>query len=106
MFAMFFAAELTSRKRIGCAIALVVASLFLALNGIFPSQKIFIDGIGFWIPSGESFYPYIASTALSLLFNMSSKVIFRFLSPHISMPSRRVPELLYLGPHAVNTVSR
>jgi hypothetical protein len=67
MFAMFFTAELTSRKRLGYAIALVVASLFLALNGIFPPQRIFIDGIGFWIPSGESFYPYITSTAMSFV---------------------------------------
>lgn len=77
MFAMLFAAELTSRKRLWYALALAVASLFLVLNGIFPPQKVFIEGIGFWIPSGESFYPYIASTAMSFVPSVLFLVFWR-----------------------------
>ena len=77
LFAMLFAAELTSRKRLWYALALAVASLFLVLNGIFPPQKIFIDGTGFWIPSGESFYPYIASTAMSFVPSVLFLVFWR-----------------------------
>lgn len=64
LFAMLFTAELIGYKKPIYAISIFLASLFLILNVLFPPQRIFIEGIGFWVPSKESFYPYMLSTVM------------------------------------------
>ncbi len=64
LFAMLFTAELIGHKKIIYAISIFIASLFLILNALFPPQRIFIEGIGFWVPSKESFYPYMLSIVM------------------------------------------
>lgn len=67
LFALLFTSEIAGHRKLLYIASAVIVLPFLVLNCIFLPQKIFIEGIGFWIPSRESFYPYVLSTAVCFL---------------------------------------
>ena len=68
LFGIFFTTEvLNYRKKEIDAISLIIVSTFVILNFVYPPVRVFIEGIGFWIPSEISFPFYIPIMAMSFI---------------------------------------
>lgn len=74
LFAMLFTAEIVGHRKILYAISIAVSSAFLIMNILFSPVRISIGGIGFWVPSKKSFYPYM----LSIVMCFFPTIIFLF----------------------------
>ena len=68
LFGIFFTTEvLNYRKKEIDAISLIIVSTFVILTFVYPPVRVFIEGIGFWIPSEISFPFYIPIMAMSFI---------------------------------------
>ena len=68
LFGIFFTTDvLNYRKKEIDTISLIIVSTFVLLTFVYPPVRVFIEGIGFWIPSEISFPFYIPIMAMSFI---------------------------------------